>query len=38
MKIALPTHHHDVDDHFGHCEYFTVFTVDEEKRILSKEV
>jgi len=26
-----------VDEHFGHCEYFTVFTVDENHKILSEE-
>jgi predicted Fe-Mo cluster-binding NifX family protein len=38
MKIALPTHHHDVDEHFGHCEFFTVFTVNDRKEIQSKEI
>jgi predicted Fe-Mo cluster-binding NifX family protein len=38
MKIALPTQHHAVDEHFGHCEYFTVFTVNDRKEILSEEV
>jgi predicted Fe-Mo cluster-binding NifX family protein len=28
MKIALPSRQNQIDDHFGHCEYFTVFTVD----------
>ncbi len=28
MKIALPTRNNAVDDHFGHCEYFTVVSVD----------
>jgi len=28
----------NLDDHFGHCEYFTVFTVDENKKILAEEV
>lgn len=38
MKIALPSKLNRVDDHFGHCEYFTVFTVDQgKKRILEKE-
>jgi len=27
MKIALPSRQNQVDEHFGHCEYFTVFTV-----------
>ena len=38
MKIALPSRQNMIDDHFGHCEYFTVFTVDQDKReILSEE-
>jgi predicted Fe-Mo cluster-binding NifX family protein len=27
MKIAVPTRDGRVDDHFGHCAYYTVFTV-----------
>lgn len=27
MKIALPSQNDIIDSHFGHCEYFTVFTV-----------
>lgn len=30
MKIALPTRGNQIDDHFGHCEYYTVFDVQEE--------
>ncbi len=26
MKIALPSRGNQIDNHFGHCEYFTVFT------------
>lgn len=38
MKIALPSRQNMIDDHFGHCEYFTVFTVDQAKKeILSEE-
>jgi predicted Fe-Mo cluster-binding NifX family protein len=37
MKIALPSRQNQVDEHFGHCEYFTVFTVDDKKEILSEE-
>ena len=32
MKIALPSRGNQIDDHFGHCEYFTVFTVDTDKK------
>ena len=37
MKIALPTRNGQIDGHFGHCEYFTVFTTDEHS-IISQEV
>ena len=37
MKIALPSCQNKVDEHFGHCEYFTVFTVNDRKEILSEE-
>lgn len=37
MKIALPTHQNQIDSHFGHCEYFTVFTVDDSKKIIDQE-
>lgn len=38
MKIALPTRNNNIDDHFGHCEYFTVLTLDTEaKKIISSE-
>ena len=36
MKIALPTRQNRIDDHFGHCEAFTIFTIDEKKEIVSK--
>ena len=34
MKIAFPSRQNQIDDHFGHCEYFTVFTIDD----ISKEI
>lgn len=38
MKIALPSRQNVIDDHFGHCEYYTVFTVDDNsKEIISQE-
>uniref|UniRef100_UPI0026124D7D NifB/NifX family molybdenum-iron cluster-binding protein n=1 Tax=Clostridium sp. TaxID=1506 RepID=UPI0026124D7D len=38
MKIALPSRQNQIDNHFGHCEYFTVFTIDDNtKEILSSE-
>ena len=38
MKIALPSYQNQVDEHFGHCEYFTVFTIDDKKNILTEEI
>lgn len=38
MKIALPTNQNLIDCHFGHCEYFTVFTVDNDsKEIIAQD-
>lgn len=37
MKIALPSRGDNIDSHFGHCEYYTVYTVNESE-ILSKEI
>ncbi|NLL51899.1 MAG: dinitrogenase iron-molybdenum cofactor biosynthesis protein [Peptococcaceae bacterium] len=38
MKIALPSRENQVDSHFGHCEYFTIFTIDDNnKQILNQE-
>ena len=38
MKVAIPTRNHVVDDHFGHCEAYTVFTVNAENKIVETEV
>lgn len=35
MKIAVPTRDGHVDDHFGHCAYYTVYDISE-GQILSK--
>jgi predicted Fe-Mo cluster-binding NifX family protein len=37
MKIALPSRQDKIDEHFGHCEHFTVFTIDDQKKIISEE-
>ena len=37
MKIALPSANDKVDGHFGHCETFAIFTVDENRKIVSEE-
>jgi len=34
MKIAIPvTPQNRIDDHFGHCEYYGVYTISESKEI-----
>jgi predicted Fe-Mo cluster-binding NifX family protein len=38
MKLAVPTRGNAVDDHFGHCEAYTVFTTDENKKIIHSEI
>jgi len=38
MKVAIPTRGNVVDDHFGHCEAYTVFTVNENKKIEKTEI
>lgn len=37
-KIAIPTRGNVVDDHFGHCEMYTVFTINENKTIENSEI
>ena len=37
MKIALPSNGNEVDEHFGHCQCFTILEVDDQK-IVSEEV
>jgi len=38
MKIAVPTRGYDVDDHFGHCEAYTLITVNENFNIEKTEI
>ncbi len=39
MKVAVPTtKNEEVDSHFGHCEFFTVFTVNDNKTIISEDI
>lgn len=33
LKIAVPTVNNNVDDHFGHCDHYTVFEIDENQEI-----
>ena len=36
-KIAIPTREDMVDDHFGHCAYYTVVTLDDEDQVQNSE-
>lgn len=36
-KIAIPSRDGQVDEHFGHCGYFTILTVDASKNVASEE-
>lgn len=39
MRIAIPTDRGQVSAHFGHCEEFTVYDIDEnQKKVIAKEV
>lgn len=38
MKIAIPTRGSQIDDHFGHCQAYTVFTVDVNNKIEKSEI
>lgn len=38
MKIAVPvTRENEVDDHFGHCEYYSVFNISTEGQIIDMQ-
>ena len=36
-KIAIPTRDSVVDDHFGHCEMYTIFTIGKDGKIEARE-
>ena len=36
MRLAIPTRDGHVDDHFGHCAYYTIFDI-EDGKIVSTE-
>jgi predicted Fe-Mo cluster-binding NifX family protein len=38
MKIAIPSRNNYVDDHFGQCEYYTIYEVTEENQIGQEEI
>ena len=36
-KLAIPTREGMVDDHFGHCAYYTIVTLNEQNQVMSQE-
>ena len=36
-KLAIPTRDNVVDDHFGHCQQYTIFTIDNDHEIAKRE-
>lgn len=36
MKIAVPTREGRVDNHFGYCDHYTIYNI-EDKHIISRE-
>lgn len=37
MKIAIPTKGTEVDSHFGHCQFYTIVTTDDSRKIIRSE-
>lgn len=38
IKVAVPTRGSQVDDHFGHCELYTIYTLDvKDKAVIETE-
>ncbi len=38
MKIAVPAKsNNEIDAHFGHCEFYKIYTVSDDRAILSEE-
>jgi predicted Fe-Mo cluster-binding NifX family protein len=38
MKIAVPTkENNQIDAHFGHCEFYKIYTVSDQNQIISEE-
>ena len=35
MKIAVPTREGVIDNHFGHCDHYTIYTI-EDKQVVEK--
>jgi predicted Fe-Mo cluster-binding NifX family protein len=39
MKIGVPTkENNQLDDHFGHCEFYTIFNISEQREIMAETI
>jgi len=39
MKIAVPTKEgNQIDNHFGHCEFYTIFIISDDNRIIAETI
>lgn len=39
MKIAVPTKSgNQIDNHFGHCEFYTIFIISENNKIIAETI
>lgn len=38
MKIALPTRDGHIDDHFGHCDHYTIATIEGRKLVSTEDL
>lgn len=38
MKIAIPTNGNVVDGHFGHCQFYTIYTLNSDNSVEKKEI
>ena len=36
MKIVVPTRDGRVDDHFGHCDHYSIYVIGPDKSVISK--
>lgn len=37
IKLAVPTRAGQVDEHFGHCESFTIYAIDDTKAVVGQQ-
>ena len=38
MKIAVPTkENNQIDSHFGHCEFYSIYTISDQNQVIEKE-